>query len=496
MAIGHIFVLMLENRSFDHLLAYSGIAGLGGVDTSLTNPGADGVPVPMSPVAPDRSEVDPRHEFADVDWQLYGAPAGTGLRPIRLNGFANRGFPQAMQCASPARVPVLTHLARNFVVCDRWFSSMPGPTWPNRFFVHAGSSGGLTNSPSDLDSLGAMVWSKVSFSFEHGTLYQALTRAGRRWRIYHGDDFPQVCAIDSMPSVFVAEPGTFRPLDAFADDVGRGDAADFTFIEPDYGILSDFREGNSQHPCGSLAAGEALLASVASAVMGSPLWQNSLLIVVYDEHGGFYDQFPPPEGCVPPGDEPLNADKAKDPGLPFAFDRYGIRVPAVLVSPALKPGVSHEVYDHSSVIRTVFDVFGLPGQLTDRDGNATSLEPLLGDAVQGAPQPLPVPAAPAVATPGATVPAPPPPSLDGFVRIAAQIHHALLTYQAAGGLPAPDLHAAIDPADDLNYLPNLPQTPNPDESRAYIAHVAGLIRAHRQRQRQPGTRAPAAAARP
>ena len=485
MAIEHIIVLMLENRSFDHLLAYSGIPGLSGVDTSRTNPGADGNSVPLSDTAADRSVSDPGHEFEDVDWQLYGALPGSGPRPIKLNGFANHGSPDAMRCANPALVPVLTHLAAHFLVCDHWFSSMPGPTWPNRFFVHAGSSGGLVNSPSDLGSLEAMVWSKVSFSFEHGTVYQALAQAGRTWRVYHGDHFPQVCAIDSMPSVFVAEPDRFRKLDAFATDAASGEVANYTFIEPDYSILSSFRDGNSQHPSGTLSAGEALLATVANAVMGSPDWENSMLIVLYDEHGGFYDQFPPPEGCVPPGDQPLNADKAKGPSPQFAFDRYGIRVPAVIVSPRVRPGtVSQRVYDHATVIRTLFDVFGLPGQLTDRDGKAASLQPLTANDVTAAPAaPLPAANPASAAAAGATAAAPTPQSLDGFVRIAAQVHHALLTYQAAGGLASAELDAAIDPADDLNYLPNLPQTSSPDEARAYIQHVADLIAAHRQRQR-------------
>jgi phospholipase C len=440
----------------------------------------------MSDTAPDRSPTDPGHEFEDVDWQLYGALPGSGPRPIKLNGFADRGCPEAMQCASPALVPVLTHLAANFLVCDHWFASLPGPTWPNRFFIHAGSSGGLANSPSDLDSLGTLLWSKVSFAFEQGTVYQALTRAGRTWRIYHGDHFPQVCAIDSMPAVFVAEPDRFRKIDMFATDTANGDVADYTFIEPDYSILSSFRDGNSQHPSGALSAGEALLATVANAVMSSPSWENSMLIILYDEHGGFYDQFPPPEGCVPPGDQPLNADKAKGPSPTFAFDRYGIRVPAVVVSPRVQPGtVSHLVFDHASVIRTVFDSFGLPGQLTDRDGKANSLKPLTDNDVTAAPAaPLPAANATASAAPSvATAAAPTPKSLDGFVRIAAQVHHALLTYQAAGGLRARELDAAIDPADDLNYLPNLPQTSSPDAARAYIQHVADLIAGHRQRQR-------------
>jgi phospholipase C len=481
--IDHIIVLMLENRSFDHLLAYSEISGLAGVDTSKTNPGAS-APVAMSNTAPDRMTLDLGHEFEDVDWQIYAAPRGSAPRPITLTGFANRGWPQAMQCATSGRVPVLTHLASEFLVCDNWFASMPGPTWPNRFFVHAGSSGGLANSPSSLTTIGSVLWPKVGFSFQHGTLYDALTRAGRTWRIYHGDHFPQVCAIDTMPSVFVASKDQFRPQNAFATDAAAGDLPSYTFIEPNYSILSTFRNGDCQHPAGTLSAGEQLINSVANAVIGSPLWKSSMLIILYDEHGGFYDQVPPPAGCTPPGDSALNADKASKPPNPsFGFDRYGIRVPAVVVSPWVTPRtVSHSLYDHTSVIRTVFDVFGIQGQLTSRDGNATSLSPLIQQSLQTvAPQALPSANSPEELASEAPVPNPPySHSVDGFTRIAAQVHHALLNYQA--GMQPHELHAAVAASPNLGALPLLPKTDSQDEARAYIAHVASLVQAHRLRQ--------------
>jgi len=479
--VRHVLVLMLENRSFDHLLAYCGIPGLTGVDTSRTNPGPSG-PVPMSATTPDRLASDPGHEFEDVDWQIYGAEPGATARPIKMSGFANRGWPEAMQCASPALVPVFTHLARQFLVCDNWFSSMPGPTWPNRFFVHAGSSGGLANSPSNLTTAGSLLSSELGFSFSNGTLYDRLTEGGRSWRIYHGDHFPQVCAIDTMPSVFVADPVKFRRQDQLADDLASGDLADYTFIEPDYGILSTFRNGNSQHPSGTLSAGEQLIHDVTGALIGSQAWESSLLIILYDEHGGLYDQVPPP-ACTPPGDDQsVNAGKAQNPpSPPFAFDRCGVRVPALLVSPWVAPGsVSHELYDHASVIRTVFELFALPGQLTHRDAQAASLVPLLQPAAAAAaPLPAPNPTPEPVAAPvGEAVRAR---TIDAFARIAAQVHHALLHY--APGMQSAALHRAVQASPDISILPGLPKTPSQDESRAYIAQVAALMQAHRLRQR-------------
>jgi phospholipase C len=251
--------------------------------------------------------------------------------------------------------------------------------------------------------------------------------------VYHGDLFPQVCAIDTMPSVLVASPDQFRTVSAFATDVGNGDVANYTFIEPDYGILSRFRDGDSQHPCGTLSSGEQLIANVTQALMDSPaVWAQSLLFILYDEHGGFYDQAFPPPPCTPPGDPLLNEKKAAHPPNPaFAFDRYGIRVPAVVVSPWVKPRTpSHQVYDHASVIRTVFDLFGMPGSLTARDRTAASLKPtLLAAPVTAAPTPLP--AAPVTALAAEALPSEPPHdegALAGFTRIAASVHHTLDQY--------------------------------------------------------------------
>jgi phospholipase C len=484
--IEHVFVLMLENRSFDHLFAYSGIPALIGVDTSKTNPQSGGGTVPMSNAAADAMSTDPQHEFEDVDWQMYGAPRGTLPRRITLDGFVDKSGPDAMLCVDPAKLPVLTELARQFLVCDYWFSSMPGPTWPNRFFVHAASSGGLANSPSNLTMIGSMNWSTLGFSFDNGTLFDALKKAGRTWRVYHGDHFPQVCAIDSMPSVFVADPNKFRSFKTFAADVGHGDVASYTFIEPDYDILSKFRKGNSQHPTGALSAGEQLIKDVYEAVGGNPqVWSKSMLFFIYDEHGGYYDQEPPPQ-CTPPGDSPRNAGKAAHPPTPaFAFDNYGVRVPAVVVCPLLRPrSLSHETYDHTSIIRTVFDVFGIPGKLTARDGAAKSLAPLLQPASPiAAPPKLPnvySPNAPAANLPPPIAPSPR--SIDGFTRIAAQIDHALQSF--APLMQPTALQEVLRATPDIRDVVKVPISADPNESLSYLEGVAARIDAHRVAQGQ------------
>jgi phospholipase C len=483
--IEHVFVLMLENRSFNHLFTYSGIPGLTGVDQTRTNKTSTGVSVPVSNAAPDVAASDAKHEFEDVDQQIYNAPRSKPNRAKTMDGFVISSNPDAMQCIDPAKLPVLTELGRQFLVCDNWFSSMPGPTWPNRFFVHAGSSGGLSNSPSTLTTMGSIIWSRLGFSFDNGTLFDAVQKAGKTWRVYHGDHFPQVCAIDTMPALFVADPNKFRSFKKFAKDVGSGNVASYTFIEPDYGIFSKFRNGNSQHPTGALSAGEQLIKDVYEAISSNAaVWSKSMLFVVYDEHGGYHDQAAP-QSCTPPGDSPRNAGKAAHPpNPPFAFDNYGVRVPAVVVSPLLKPrNVSHELYDHTSVIRTVYDVLGIPGNLTARDAAAKSLAPLLQSTSQFATPPkLPPVYSPKAPAPAAPANTPRPESIDGFTRVAAQIDHALQLYEPP--MPPAALDQVLRATPNIRAIVQLPISADPNESLSYMERVAARIDAHRIAQGQ------------
>jgi phospholipase C len=377
--VDHLFVLMLENRSFDHLFGLSGLAGVPRPQTPGYGPGAD-----------DRAPSDPPHEFDDVQQQL--AAGGMG-------GFGALG----KQALLPAQVPVLTQLAREFVLFDNWFSSMPGPTWPNRFFVHAASSGGLATSPTAFQSAGAVISPTSPFSFENGTLFDLLDRKGLEWRVYHGDVHPQVLALPGMVKRYLGDVDAFRPVYPDAA-IGQSDLASdladahyspaYTFIEPNYAvqIFRQFYDGDSQHPCGRVSAGEQLVKYVYEALRASPVWDNSALLVLWDEHGGFYDHVPPP-AAAPPGDVEHNRPHGDHTG--FAFDRLGVRVPALLVSPhapkgalgsALFPG---QHFDHSSVIRTACDLLGLAGPLTQRDAAATSwgpcLKPSARDSLSAAP---------------------------------------------------------------------------------------------------------------
>ncbi|MDB5331611.1 MAG: Phosphoesterase [Phycisphaerales bacterium] len=409
--IAHVFVLMLENRSFDHMLGFSGITGTDAVTGSQTtvdgltggeSNSASGVAYPVTRRADLVMPVDPSHEFEDVVTQLCGAgakyPKGGGQYPAvdcsgfvekyrSLGGVAGTAPGTIMKCYDADQLPVLTALAREFAVCDRWFSSMPGPTWPNRFFIHAGSSGGLDHSPGGPE---VALWDTIyGFRFAAGTIFDALDRAGPQgaWRIYAGGDFPNVAALHGVNNFEV------RDLEHFTCDVASaGYRYRYTFIEPNYGdvIGGTFRGGNSQHPLDDVTHGEALIKTVYEAIRNSPHWPHSLLVVTWDEHGGFYDHVHPP-AAIPPGDDVV-VDGANRWG--FAFDQYGPRVPAVIVSPLIPRNViDHREYDHASVPATVQAVFGLPA-MTARDKRAKNLISLasLASARTDAPASLPNPA--------------------------------------------------------------------------------------------------------
>ncbi len=381
MPIEHVFLLVLENRSFDHLFGFSGLEGVDAVTGAATR--VDGVPpgsgnawggtvYPASAGAPFVMPADPGHEFADVLEQLCGAGVAYSPKYPRITsaGFASafarktdaghvgdvlRGYQTAEQ------LPVLYTLAREFAICDRWFSSIPGPTWPNRMFFHAASSGGLDHTPS----IPEMVeWETVDgFAPPRGTIFQALTRKGIGWHVYSGDDFPMVTAFKGLSLEDASR------IDDLVEQLGRpGFPHQYVFIEPGYDILRDYRYGSSQHPLGDVRAGEALVKQVYEALRRSEIWERSLLVIAWDEHGGFYDHVAPPT-AVSPGDGATSEYNQSS----FTFEQYGVRTPAIVVSPLIPRGViDHRTYDHASVPATLEALFGLE-PLTERDRLAANL---------------------------------------------------------------------------------------------------------------------------
>ena len=407
-AVGHVFVLMLENHSFDNIFAFSAIPGITAATSENTN-SYNGTTYAAAAPAPTAMPTDPGHEFSDVLEQLCGptnsarTPWTPYNQPINNSGFVanyatskteiSSGNPRPptpaeygdiMHCFdTPAELPVIYQLATTFAICDHWFSSLPGPTWPNRFFVHGASSGGWADSPpSSLLKPVIQTWETVAgFTYPSGaSIFDRLNEAGLKWRIYVDENgpifggIPQVAALKGIK--YLVDTNGFG---SFATDLQGPYPYAYTFIEPNYGDASSgsFKGGSSQHPMDPMGRGEALIKATYEAIRNSPHWERSLLIITYDEHGGFYDSVEP-GAAIPPGDGSPQDLSMNSMG--FMFDRYGVRVPAVVVSPLIPQGVvDYAVYDHASVAATLEALWGLK-PMTNRDKNANNVLKLLSMA--------------------------------------------------------------------------------------------------------------------
>lgn len=398
--IKNVFVLMLENHSFDNMLALSKIKGIVGATSADSNSylfqGKTPETVKFHGNAPESMPTDPGHEFTDVLVQLGGTNAvykpNGQYPPINNSGFcANYAVtktegkpPQTTQeiadimagFETEQQLPAMYQLAANFAVCDHWFSSLPGPTWPNRFFLHGASSNGLDHSPSSPEIL---EWETFDgFRYPNGSIFDRMKQKGVTWRLYHDKNGPMEGSISQVSAIHNIELWDVHPVTDFEKDVQSASYPyQYTFIEPNYGDVAggSYENGTSQHPMDGVAGGEGLITAVYEAIRNSPIWAQSLLVITYDEHGGFYDHFAP-GGAPSPADGGMKYSK-----YGFNFTQYGVRVPAVVVSPFVTPGVDHTDYDHTSVLATLEFLFGL-APLTQRDKLATSLHLLLSPSLR------------------------------------------------------------------------------------------------------------------
>ena len=386
--IEHVVVLMLENRSFDAMLGqlYPKSERFDGLDMTESNPWhkPDGtvekirVWSTQGEFGPRLPDPEPGESFEDITMQLFGlgaAPAGipsmTGfvdnyLHPKERGDRGSEDItPEPgtiMHTFTPAQTPALSSLARAFGVSDRWFSSAPCETWPNRYFTHAGTAGGWVNNER---SRFPYRWPRFL-----PTIFRRLNSRGYKWRIYF-HDLPQAATlVDLWPKI----PTRFCLFqDEFERHAMSGRLAHYSFIEPRY-FPWPSSPPSDQHPPHDIRSGDQLIASVYNAVRAAPTWEKTLLVVVYDEHGGCFDHVPPPP-AVPPG------GRARDG---FRFDRYGPRVPAVVVSPFVPPGSiirppagvedrPSYPFDHCSIQATLHRLFDLGPPLTPRVAAAPDL---------------------------------------------------------------------------------------------------------------------------
>jgi phospholipase C len=375
-ALKHVVCLMMENRSFDHMLGFLKsadypIEGLSGTESNLDVNGAT-VAVTDDAIYFGGLTPDPGHSHVDVMQQLFDGASSATAGPSNTGFVKNYGAitndagnsHRIMKCFNQTRLPILSSLAQQFCVCDHWFSSVPGPTFPNRTFAHAATSIGRV----DMSPIGYVGISK--------TIYELLDDNGISARIYYND----TTLAATFPRLMLKMNSFFGTFQSFLDACKNNSLSTYSFIEPRYNTLSVedlFFSASDQHPDHDVEQGEKLIQQVFAAVWSNPDVRNStLLVIIYDEHGGLYDHVPPMQRTVNP-DGKNWAGAPGNPDPPFDFTWLGVR-PAVLVSPYVRAGsIDSNVYDHTSVIATTAKLFlqnAPPAFLTQRDKNARTFE--------------------------------------------------------------------------------------------------------------------------
>jgi len=331
--------LMMENRSYDHYLgarAFDGLPG-DGLIPGTSNPNRAGGSEEIWVATEDSMCIlDPPHGWSSSRTQFNGgANDGFTLAYEDHHGSGARG---AMQYMTRPQVPIHNALADEYTVCDRWFASVMGPTLPNRAYWHAGQSLGATSNDGVLDA----DWSSTP------TLYHRLDDAGVDWAYYYGDA-PVIGILDGAP----LGDGRLRRFNwDFFDDAAAGRLPPVVYIDPAF-------SSNDDHPPHHPLLGQQLIAAVYNVLAQSPQWKNCMMVVTYDEHGGFYDHVAPPT--------------AADDRAAQGFDQLGFRVPSLVIGPYAKQrNVSSVVYDHTSAIKHLDNVFGLE-PLTARTAGANDL---------------------------------------------------------------------------------------------------------------------------
>ena len=386
--IDHVVVLMLENRSFDSLLGtlYPASAQFDGLTGEETNVVAGKTVKVWSSAKgggldPAIPSPDPLELFDDMNEQIFGAH-GDG-KTATMGGFASNYAKVAgadprniMHYYTPEQVPVISTLAKSFGVSDRWHASAPNQTWPNRFFAHCGTARGYVNNMP------------LHVPYVMRTVFNRLTEAQRSWRIYF-HDIPQSATLARIWSELPDHLYGFE--EHFMADAMAGRLPNYSFIEPRYFTCEMLnRVPNDEHPPHDVMLGERLIARCYDAIRNGAAWDRTLFIVTCDEHGGLYDHVPPPPATPPDDDSPDG----------FKFDRFGVRVPAVLISPWIPAGsivrpAGDIPFDHTSIIATLRKLFGI-GALTARDAAAPDvLDALsLAEPSNTGPTHLPLPAVP------------------------------------------------------------------------------------------------------
>jgi phospholipase C len=438
-AIKHIVQLMLENRSFDQMLGFlyestgnhsptnQPFEGLTGTESNPDDAGRAVHVYPIDHTAPHpylMPGADPGEGFHNTNVQLFSTDTpARGAIPTNKGFVLNfkaaiasdqaRHYPDTIPGTVPAEimgmytpdmVPIMAGLAKGFAVCDQWFASVPTQTIPNRAFAAAATSQGHLDNQVKV--------------FTCPSIFGRLSQSQMDWAIYGYNRAP-LTRLDFTDTQGAAARhfGQFRDFQARA---AAGTLPAYTFLEPSWGA-----GGNSQHPNYDVALGEQLIHDVYYALRTGPGWPDTLLIITYDEHGGNYDHVAPPWGATPP-DTSIGE-------WGFDFTRFGVRVPALLVSPRIAAGTvfraKRGTIDHTSVLKTIELRWQL-APLTARDKAAPDLGDVLTLATPRTDDPLQ-----GIALPVSTVP-PPNPSRPSILE---QLHAVKVSH-----LPLPNDHGRYD----------------------------------------------------
>jgi phospholipase C len=400
----HLVLVMQENHSFDNYLGMLPVSGQPKADGFTFNRAEE--PLNWNPLGDERMYA--YHQPGDIGAQDTGSQSWDDSH-LQINGGAMNGFagtgPGSMGYYTEDDLPFYYSLAKTFTLANRWFCSAPAQTYPNRRFLMAGTSSGIVST--DI--------SNVTTNPANGTIWDQLSAHGISWKNYFSDA-PTTAII--LETVF-EHPVNITSIAEFFVDAAAGTLPSVSLVDCNMGAVQGEVPGvveSLPQPVPTFAAtpdlvvsttcqseenpediqlGEQFVASVVNAVMTGPAWPRTLLVWLYDEHGGYYDHVTPP-AAIAPDAIPPDIGAGDQPG---GFDQYGIRVPVVVVSPYARPhDVTNVVHDHTSVLATIERQWNLPA-LTYRDANAATLADFLDPSVLSFPEP-PDLAAPANPLPG------------------------------------------------------------------------------------------------
>ncbi|KNC55222.1 phosphatidylglycerol specific phospholipase C [Thecamonas trahens ATCC 50062] len=383
--IKNVVVLMMENRSFDHFLGWlkelnpevDGLTGSEFNPTNTSDPSAEKVFVTKDAVDVGPS---PEHSVPGTTDQVFGhgrIPDMPNKYPATMDGFVedlaltHQDGRRAMDCFHNATLPVLFTLAQEYAVFDRFYASVPGPTEVNRAFAYACTSDGMSTNENVRLIEGLPNKSIFNALYDH---VKASGSARNPFGVYF-EDFPTVFFNREVRDHMTH----FHPLDDFFTDVAAGTLPMLTWLEPKYFHVLDI-PANDHHPAHNVKLGELLIKKIYEAIRASPQWDSTLFLITFDEHGGFADHVPTPLDGVP------NPDGKVATSPPFGFDRLGVRVPFIAVSPLIPKGtVVHEPepdvkpqptsrFSHASLYASLKNIFGLTETLTKRDAWAAPFD--------------------------------------------------------------------------------------------------------------------------